>query len=59
MTELTVVSPIQDSQHSLHLTGMKVSDHHASVDLTLRAKHPSVPELVIQPHSLAMIMAVT
>jgi hypothetical protein len=51
MTKLTVVSPPKHTQHSLHLRGTEDSDHlHASADLTLRAKLPSVSELVIQLH---------
>jgi hypothetical protein len=52
MTKLTLlVSPPKHTQHGLYLRAMEVSDHlHASADLTLRAKHPGVPELVIQPH---------
>jgi hypothetical protein len=52
MTKLTLlVSTPKHTQHGLYIWGMEVSDHtHASADLTLRAKHPSVPELVIQPH---------
>jgi hypothetical protein len=51
MTTLTGVFPPNHIQHGLHLRGTRVSDHlHASADLTLRVKHLSVPELVIQPH---------
>jgi hypothetical protein len=40
----------EQTQHGLHLRGAEVSDHfHASADLTLWTKHPSVPMLVIQP----------
>jgi hypothetical protein len=52
MTKLTLlVSPTKDTQHGSYLRGMEVSDHlHASADVTLSAKHPSVPELVMQLH---------
>lgn len=49
MTELLFFP--QNTQHGSHLRGMEVSNHpHASADLTLMTKHPSVPQLVIQPH---------